>query len=122
MRRFADDVFAARNIEFQFQAPELDRDIRLGADVRREVFLIFKETINNAVRHSECSEAAVNLNLTGGALILEVTDNGKGLPPSVGTDGTGLESVRARAERLGGNLQVESGTGTRITLTVPLAG
>ena len=121
MRRFADDIFAARNIDFQFHAPESDRDIRLGADVRREVFLIFKEMINNAVRHSECSQATVELSISAGSLILEVTDNGKGLPAAANGQGTGLESMRARAEKLGGSLQIESEKGTRITLKIPIA-
>lgn len=121
MRHFADDAFAARNIRFQFDAPDLDRDIRLGADIRREVFLIFKETINNAVRHSACSEAAAKVNITGGFLIVEITDNGKGLPALSERDGTGLDSMRARAQRLGGSLHFDSAKGTRITIKIPLA-
>jgi two-component sensor histidine kinase len=122
MRRFADDIFAARNIEFQFRAPELDRDIRLGTDLRREVFLIFKETINNMVRHSRCSAASVSLSIEGGALVLAVADNGKGLQGVETSDGTGLESMRGRAEKLGGSFHVDSkdGGGTCVTLKVPL--
>jgi signal transduction histidine kinase len=43
MRRFASDMFTARNIKFQFRAAHSDDDLQLGANVRREVFLIFKE-------------------------------------------------------------------------------
>lgn len=122
MRRFADDIFAARNIEFQFSAPGLDRDIRLSADLRREVFLIFKETINNAVRHSACTSARVELQIAERWLVLRVFDNGRGIDPAQSPEGTGLVSMNQRAAKLGGNFQIDSGngSGTRVTLKVPL--
>ena len=61
MRRFSSDVFTARQIAFEFHAPDAARDIELGADVRRQVFLIFKESVNNIVRHSNCTRAAVDV-------------------------------------------------------------
>ena len=59
MLTFASDTFMARNIQFDFRAPDEDRDIRLGASVRREVFLIFKESVNNLVKHARCTEADI---------------------------------------------------------------
>jgi signal transduction histidine kinase len=56
MRRFASDSFTARNIRFQLRLPNEDEDIRIYASLRREVFLIFKESVNNMVRHSGCTE------------------------------------------------------------------
>jgi ligand-binding sensor domain-containing protein/signal transduction histidine kinase len=122
MRRFADDIFAARNIEFQFRASELDRDVRLGADLRREVFLIFKESINNMARHSECAAASVDLQVEGGWLVLKMVDDGKGIYEAEIAEGTGLGSMRQRAQRLGGGFEVSSpnGDGTTVTLKVPL--
>ena len=122
MRRFADDIFAARNIEFAFHSPESDRDIKLGADLRREVFLIFKETINNVVRHSGCSSAGVKLRVEAGWLVLEVSDNGQGMDVTELNEGTGLVSMSARANRLGGSFKANSmnGSGTIVTLKVPL--
>ncbi|HYW70773.1 MAG TPA: two-component regulator propeller domain-containing protein, partial [Pyrinomonadaceae bacterium] len=120
MRRFADDILAAREIELEFRAPENEK-VKLGADLRREVFLIFKETINNIARHSEGTKASVDLRLENGLLSLVVSDNGKGLDPTPASDGHGLNSMRARAERLGGSFEVVSeGSGTRISLSVPV--
>jgi ligand-binding sensor domain-containing protein/signal transduction histidine kinase len=123
MRRFAEDMCAARNIELEFRVPaETGRDIKLGADLRREIFLIFKETINNAVRHSRCTAASATLRIENGALVLEVNDNGQGLSVSGAVEGTGLDSMRLRAERLGGSFEVVSGeaAGVRVNLRVPL--
>jgi len=123
MRRFADDIFGAREIEFHFHAPEESRDLKVGADLRREVFLIFKESINNLVRHSGCTAANVELQIERGWLVLELSDNGRGCDLTRASDGHGLDSMRLRAKKLGGSLEVVSpnGHGTSVTLRVPLA-
>ena len=122
MRRFADDIFAARDVDFRFKAPELDRDLKLGADLRREVFLIFKESINNIVRHANCTKAAVDLRIDHGWLVLEISDDGRGVDPARASEGHGLTSMQVRAQRLGGSLDVVSpdGHGTSLKLRVPL--
>src|SRR5206468_10022383 len=53
MRGFASDIFTNRHIEFEFQAPAGDQELKLAPQVRRDVFLIFKENVNNIVRHAE---------------------------------------------------------------------
>ncbi|HET9531563.1 MAG TPA: two-component regulator propeller domain-containing protein [Blastocatellia bacterium] len=122
MRRFASDVFSARGIAFRFEAPPDDRDIRLGTETRREMLLIFKEAVNNIARHSECTEAGIEFILKGGRLVLKLSDNGKGFDAEQTFDGNGLQSMRQRAERLGGSLEVASlnGKGTRVTLETPI--
>ena len=52
MRRFAADVLSARGIEFDIRIPE--EDLSLGPEARRDLLLIFKESVNNAARHSRC--------------------------------------------------------------------
>jgi ligand-binding sensor domain-containing protein/signal transduction histidine kinase len=122
MRRFASDVFSARNIAFRFEAPMDDRDLRLGAETRREVLLIFKEAVNNIARHSECAQAEIEFRGQGGRLELKLRDNGKGFDPRESFEGQGLMSMVRRAERLGGTLEVVSGKGegTAVTLKTPL--
>jgi len=122
MRRFADDILGARNISLRFREPDTRLDLKLGADLRREVFLIFKETINNLVRHSQCTEAEVDLQIAHGRLVLRVSDNGRGLGSANADAGTGLTSMRGRASRLGGSFEISSPdeTGTIITLNIPL--
>jgi len=122
MRRFADDILGARNIQLSFREPDTDLDLKLGSDLRREVFLIFKETINNLVRHSQCTEAEVDLHIAHGRFVLRVSDNGRGLNSAKTDAGTGLASMRGRAIKLGGRFEISSPleAGTIITLDVPL--
>src|SRR5262249_38491712 len=54
MRRFCSDTLTAHQIRFNFVAPSTEPDLKLGADLRREVFLIFKESVNNLARHAAC--------------------------------------------------------------------
>jgi ligand-binding sensor domain-containing protein/signal transduction histidine kinase len=122
MRRFASDTFATRDIAFKFSAPDDEADIRLGANIRREVFLVFKESVNNLVKHSACSEARVVFEIKDGFLLLRVSDNGTGFDFSADSDGHGLLSMRERASSIGGQFDLVSGKdrGTTITLRVQL--
>jgi signal transduction histidine kinase/ligand-binding sensor domain-containing protein len=123
MRRFAEDTFIARGVGFEFRAPDEGRDLKVGADVRRQVYLIFKESVNNVVRHSSCDRAEVDFHLDGREGVLIIADNGRGFDPAQIEDGNGLVSMRRRAEAFGGRLEVDSGSsGTKVTLRIPLAG
>jgi ligand-binding sensor domain-containing protein/signal transduction histidine kinase len=122
MRRFSSDIFTARHIEFQFHASGPQPAMRIGTDVRREVFLIFKESINNIVRHSACTQAEIDFLVKDHRLELSLKDNGKGFDPAQALDGNGLGSMRQRAMRIGGTLELVStrGQGTTVTLRAPL--
>ena len=122
MRRLAGEIFPARDIEFQFNVDIPERDKRLTAGLRRQIFLIFKECVNNMVRHSECTEVSISVCVEGSWLVMTVCDNGKGFDTSTASSGQGLMSMRRRAESLGGELQITTndGKGTTVSLRVPL--
>jgi signal transduction histidine kinase len=94
----------------------------LPAAVEVAAYRIAVEAVTNAVRHAEASECRVRVHADD-ALTVEITDDGRGLPATV-TPGVGLESIRARAEELGGSWRLErpAGGGTRIVARLPLAG
>ena len=80
MRRFASDVFTSRGIEFTFRAPGDEQSLKVGVAVRRHVLLIFKESVNNIVKHSDATEVDVKVLIDPNELRLTVRDNGKGQP------------------------------------------
>jgi signal transduction histidine kinase len=90
-------------------------------EVRRDLLLIFKEAVSNAARHSGCSAVDVDLRVAGARLVLTLADNGKGCDVSAEGEGQGLASMRRRAGRLGGTLEIASvpGSGTKVTLDIP---
>ena len=122
MRRFAADMLTGRHIALSFRAPAVE-DVPIAADVRRQSFLIFKEAIHNAVRHSRCRDVQVTLAFQSRRLLVTVVDNGDGFDdrhPAV--EGHGLRSMQARARDLGGTIEIVStpGRGTTVHVSVPL--
>jgi signal transduction histidine kinase len=120
MRRFAGEVLPANNIDFRLHTPE--EDVPLGADLRRHLFLIFKESVHNLVRHARCTRAEIDLRREGSLLILKISDNGGGFDPASEYDGDGLVSMRQRAQGLGGQLEMvsQAGHGTTVRLRLRL--
>jgi signal transduction histidine kinase len=122
MRRFASDALTARNIAFSFRAPSGESALALGPDLRRELYLVFKESLNNVIRHSDCDRVEIVLETEGGRLVLTIRDDGRGFDTGEEAEGQGLASMARRAERLGGTFRVESNpaAGTTVTLEMPL--
>ncbi len=122
MRRFANDSLTARNIQFHFDAPRANQNAKINAGVRREVFLVFKESVNNIARHSGCKSAQASLKIERGMIILKLSDDGRGFDEASTDHGQGLDSMRRRAEKVGGRLDVISqpGAGTTVILKAPL--
>jgi signal transduction histidine kinase len=117
MRRHASDVLPPLGITFTFEVG--DERLAVGADVRREVVLAFKEVLNNAIRHAGCHAIAISLRTDRSWLVLTVTDDGRGFDPAKANEGHGLGSLRRRAEGLGGSLEISGNPGTRVTLRIP---
>ncbi|MBA4125142.1 MAG: hypothetical protein H0X72_22090 [Acidobacteria bacterium] len=122
MRRHAEEIFALRDIDLEFHAPASDADLKLSVGVRRDVLLIFKEAVNNAARHSDCTKVEIDFRLNNAMLFLRIEDNGKGFVTDAENDGQGLRSMTRRAGALGGNLKIDSSksTGTIVEFELPL--
>lgn len=124
MRRFVEDTLGALDVDVTFTAPDSGDDMRLGADIRREVFLILKESVNNIAKHAGCRTATIVISADRRRLLLDVRDDGRGFDPALETDGNGVASMRRRVAALGGRLTItsEPGLGTRVQLDVSLSG
>lgn len=99
----------------------------LPMDTRTEIFRIYQESMNNVVRHSEATQAEVSLTLDSETILLEVSDNGKGLTLPIDwlelarKGHLGLVGIRERVDEINGKLQIraEANQGTRIQVEVP---
>jgi ligand-binding sensor domain-containing protein/two-component sensor histidine kinase len=118
MRRLASDLLSGRDIAFTFDVHG-SPDLAIGAAVRRHVFLAFKESLHNVVRHADCKSVSIDVRTDRGQLSFMVADDGHGFDTAT-AGGHGLTSLRQRAERCGGTFTVTSTqTGTTVVMTVP---
>ena len=122
MTRYASELFEAKQINFKFTMPEHVDQIRLSMEQRRNFYLVFKESVNNLVKYSFCTEATVVICIENKNLILKIGDNGKGFDPKALTDRNGLQNLKTRADILNGHIKIIStpGQGTLIELRFPL--
>lgn len=97
---------------------ELDR---LGFDVELAVFRIVQESLSNIHRHSHSSTASILLIRQGSSLNLEISDQGRGIPPGKDKTGVGIGSIRERARLLKGTVNITTNfAGTVIRVSLPL--
>lgn len=125
IRRFAGDLLEARGITWHLQAPADAEEVKLSPVERRQLYLVFKEALHNAARHSQASSVAMSLAVKGWRLTAIIRDDGRGFDePAEGETRHGLGSMSARAADLKGRLTIESasGHGTEVRLEVPLSG
>src|SRR5262249_13593416 len=93
----------------------------LSAETRHNLYLAFKEALNNAVKHAHATEVRISLALESNAFVLTVEDNGKGFYEDAIQEGTGIGNLRNRLSEIGGKVKIESkpGRGARVTFMVP---
>ncbi len=126
MRQASFNLLGADGVRVEFVAPAPDALERVGLppDVKRHIFLIYKEALNNVARHARASSVRVTIEMRGPALRMAVQDDGIGFDAAAPPDGHGLEGLRRRGEHLGARLEIRSarGSGTTVELVVPVRG
>jgi PAS domain S-box-containing protein len=114
---------------------KVDLDLALGEErvpqsLETALFRIVQESLTNMYRHSGGTVATVRGRRQGSTVSLEISDNGKGIPPELlaslrgsgGQVGVGIRGMRERARQLGGKLRIksnDSGTTVMVALPVP---
>jgi ligand-binding sensor domain-containing protein/signal transduction histidine kinase len=125
LRRFAVDLLEGKGMRLDFDAPAGAAAVALSPESRRGLYLMLKEAIHNAARHSQGRLARVRVEVRAGEVLAVVEDDGIGLAPAPESSagGRGLPGLRTRAQSLGGTAAVDSrpGGGTRISIRMPLA-
>ena len=93
----------------------------LPLDVEESLLRIGQEALTNVLKHAEARRFEAVLTFDEAAIALALRDDGVGFDPAVRTDGMGLRGMHERAERLGGQIEVDSalGHGTRILVRLP---
>lgn len=122
MREFGLRLTEAKGIRFSMNVTEPFPAMKLNIEQRRNLYLIFKESVNNAIKYADCSELTVSLSIIGRQLSIQIDDNGRGFEPTLIRSGNGLTNLKTRAQDIGGTIQISSspGVGTTIKLTATI--
>ncbi len=107
MKVFAGEILEPKNINYQFDTGSVN-EISLDAEKRKNLFLLFKESINNAAKYSEASHITISLKKVNQHLILMIADNGKGFIEEQVIQGNGLRNMRSRAASLGAAFNIKT--------------
>jgi signal transduction histidine kinase len=120
---FAEEFFRDSMVTCRMDIPADLPDYRIRTEVRHNLLLAVKETLNNVLRHARASNVRVTLGMDGKGVAIEVRDDGCGFDPGAGrSHGNGLRNLRSRMERCGGTVEIESvpDRGTKVRFRVPL--
>jgi signal transduction histidine kinase len=85
---------------------------------KRDLFLVFKEAINNIAKYANATLVKIKLSLNNNKLVLYIEDNGEGFDIENADSGNGLNNMRKRAEALNAKFKIASmfNSGTKVTL------
>jgi ligand-binding sensor domain-containing protein len=103
-----EEILSYKQILLHINNLKFMESITLPMEYRKNVYLIFKEAINNAVKHSNCTEISINTEVKGKYLTITMYDNGKGFDVAKQRTGNGVDNMQRRAEAIGGSLRIQS--------------
>ena len=114
MREFSIPLLEAKNIRFEIDINETILNTRIKMEARKNIFLIFKECINNLLKHSGCTQMKVSVAKSDTHLEIMISDNGKGFDLSAPSSRNGLKNMQKRAAEINGSLQVRTKPGAGV--------
>lgn len=123
IRFFAAELLSTKNIVFEFNVEDNIKELKLEMELRKNIYLICKEALNNAYKYSEASIITVNFKKVYNKLLVEIIDNGIGFESNkLPSQGNGLFNMKARAIEINAILKIESiaHKGTIILLKIQL--
>ncbi len=122
MREFANEALESKDILLSMEIGDNVLDMKLSMDARRDLFLIFKEGVNNAAKYSKAGRIFITFSVKKNTFHLRIKDHGVGFDLANASEGNGLENMKKRAGNLNGTLTIQStlGEGTTLELSIEL--
>ena len=122
MKEFAAEILEPLNINYRFEENGDLASVKLDIRKRKDLYLLFKEAVNNAAKYSECANLFIRMRQDGDSLQLEIADDGRGFAEEGVRNGNGLKNMRERAISMVAKIKIDSavGQGTKIGLDLPI--
>jgi ligand-binding sensor domain-containing protein/two-component sensor histidine kinase len=124
MRRYAAELFDNSKTSFHIDLDEMVAEKKINMEQRRDVYLIYKESMNNIFKHASANNVWINMQWGKNKLYLNIRDDGKGFDSSIVTSRNGLRNIHFRTEKWRGTALIKTspGNGTRIEIVLPVQG
>ena len=119
MLNFANEICSPAGINFEFRKDASTDAIQISMEQRRDIYLIFKEAINNAVKYAHCYSIHASITKENNHVQMRISDDGNGFDTNIVSNGNGLTNMKKRAEINGGHFEIRSsaGGGTEIAVS-----
>lgn len=123
MLHYATEMLEAKGIHVQATLPDKVENIQLSMEQRRDLYLIFKEAINNLAKHSLASNAKIHFSYSDGIISMRIEDNGKGFGITGFSESNGIKNMQERARRHSWGIDISSkpSSGTSIAVEAKIA-
>jgi len=107
MREHAEETLVPRDIRFDFRVENIATQHNISVELRQNLYLIFKEAVTNAAKHSNGDTLRVDLKKTPtGSLEMRICDNGSSVEKNYKTTGSGMSNMQMRAQKIGATLEI----------------
>ncbi len=116
MKDFATELLQARNIDLEFVMIGVDEGKVLDPALKQNIYLIFKESIHNVVKHSQARKVVVTISNKESEFKMEIKDDGHGFDHKNLNGGNGLRNMKRRAKAVDASFEVLNQQGTTVTL------
>ncbi len=100
-----------QQIDYDFNDAVGETAQKLPPEAKRNIYLIFKEILNNIIRHARAKQVNITVAAKGDLLTVSIQDDGIGFAPASDSSGNGLQNMRYRAEQIGGKIRIDSSPG-----------
>ena len=121
IREQSQQYFEALDVHFEVEYPIEIPDIKMSNAERRNLYLVTREALNNAMKHGGGKQIKLSLEITEKEYCFNVTDNGSGIKSTVTKSGhNGLHNMKKRMEDIGGTIEwINNQTGTTVRFCLP---
>jgi ligand-binding sensor domain-containing protein len=121
MLKFAAPLCHSKNIQCHIESKGVNEEMLMAGEIRQNIFLVFKEAINNMIKYAEATKCSTNISISNNQFVLQIADNGKGFDGTIKGTGSGWKNMQKRTGDLNGKLVIDSTPqkGTVISMSLP---
>jgi len=122
LREQTNKYFEPFNIQYTINTPDRLPDLKLSNLERRNLFLVTKETLNNALKYAQAAAVTLSVEIREYTLYCEIKDDGQGFESDkIRRTANGLKNMRSRMKEIGGYFEIKSSSlGTTVLYSIPL--